>query len=201
MSSAVLIGGTSRGAGNLISGNDSSGVEINDSNSILVQGNLIGLDQTGSRAIGNMGPGVLIDNGSVASTVGGVVAGARNFISGNAEGVMVTGSSTAGSFVAGNLIGTNIEGTAAVGNLAGGIVIAGGSGAMIGGAAVLARNVISGNTGDGIDIGALAVNTAIQGNTSARTRPEPRRWPTPDPGYRSTQQVSPSAARGRAPAT
>ena len=77
---------------------------------------------------------MLVDNGSLSSTVGGVVAGARNFISGNAAGVMVTGSSTAGTFVAGNLIGTNIEGTAAVGNLAGGIVIAGGSG-IVGGAA------------------------------------------------------------------
>ncbi len=164
MSSSVLIGGTSLGAGNLISGNDSSGVEINDSTGTLVQGNLIGLDQTGTRAIGNTGAGVLIDNGSISSTVGGVVAGARNFISGNAEGVMVTGSSTAGTLVAGNLIGTNIEGTAAVGNLAGGIVIAGGSGALIGGAAALARNVVSGNTGDGVDIGALAVSTVIQGN-------------------------------------
>ena len=165
MSSSVLIGGTTQGAGNLISGNDSSGVEINASTGILVQGNLIGLDQTGTRAIGNTGAGVLIDNGSLSSTVGGVVAGARNFISGNAEGVMVTGSSTAGTLVAGNWIGTNIEGTAAVGNLAGGVVIAGGSGAIIGGAAALARNVISGNTGDGVDIGALAVNTVVQGNT------------------------------------
>ena len=49
------------------------------------------------------------------------MAGARNFISGNAEGVMITGSATTGTVVAGNLIGTDVEGTAAVGNLTAGI--------------------------------------------------------------------------------
>ncbi len=164
LSSSVTIGGTSVGAGNLISGNNANGVEINDSSSTLVEGNLIGLDQTGTRAIGNHGAGVLIDDGSVSNSIGAPVAGGRNFISGNAEGVMVTGSSTMGTVVAGNLIGTNIEGTAAVGNLTAGIVIAGGTGATIGGAAALARNVISGNTGDGIDIDAGAANTVVQGN-------------------------------------
>ncbi len=53
LSSSVTIGGTSVGAGNLISGNNANGVEINDSSSTLVEGNLIGLDQTGTCAIGN----------------------------------------------------------------------------------------------------------------------------------------------------
>ena len=159
-----MIGGTIPAAGNLISGNNANGVEINDSSSTLVQGNLIGLDQTGTLAIGNSGAGVLIDNGSVSSTIGGPVAGGHNFISGNAEGVLITGSSTAGTDVAGNLIGTNVEGTGAVGNLTAGINIAGGTGATIGGAAALARNVISGNTGDGIDVGGGATSTLIQGN-------------------------------------
>ena len=107
---------------------------------------------------------MLIDDGSVSNTIGGPVAGGRNFISGNAEGVLITGSSTAGTDVAGNLIGTDVEGTAAVGNLTAGIVIAGGTGATIGGTTVLAGNVISGNTGDGIDIGAGAANTLVEGN-------------------------------------
>ena len=56
--------------GNLISGNAASGVEINDSTGTLIQGNLIGLDQTGTLALGNRGAGVLIDNGSVSNTIG-----------------------------------------------------------------------------------------------------------------------------------
>ena len=164
MSTSITIGGTSLGAGNLISGNGSNGVALDDSSSTLVQGNMIGLDQTGTLANGNAGSGVLIDDGSASNTVGGLVAGARNFISGNAQGVLITGTATLGTLVAGNLIGTNLEGTAALGNLTAGIVIAGGSGATIGGAAALARNVISGNVGDGIDLSAGAATTLIQGN-------------------------------------
>ena len=163
-SSSVIIGGTAEGDGNLISGNASNGVEINDSSGTLIQGNLIGLDQTGTAALGNRGAGVLIDNGSKSNTIGAPAAGGRNFISGNAEGILITGSSTAGTDVAGNLIGTDVEGTAAVGNLSGGIVIAGGTGAIIGAPDGPAGNVISGNMGDGIDIGAAAVNTVVEGD-------------------------------------
>ncbi len=69
-SSSVMIGGTAAGAGNLISSNTTSGIEINGSTGTLIQGNLIGLDQTGTRALGNHGAGVLIDNGSVSITIG-----------------------------------------------------------------------------------------------------------------------------------
>ena len=172
-SSSVIIGGTAAGAGNLISSNATNGIEINDSTRTLIQGNLIGLDQTGTLALGNHGAGVLIDDGSVSNTVGSPVAGGRNFISGNAEGILITGSSTAATDVAGNLIGTDVEGTAAVGNLTAGVVVAGGTGATIGAADGPAGNVISGNIGDGIDIGAGAVNTWSRATTSVRTRPEP----------------------------
>ena len=79
MSSSMTIGGTTVGAGNLISGNDANGVEIDDSSAILVQGNLIGLDQTGTLAMGNAGAGVLIDTRSTSNTVGGLVAGGATY--------------------------------------------------------------------------------------------------------------------------
>ncbi len=163
-STSVIVGGTAAGAGNLISANATSGVEINGSTGTLIQGNLIGLDQTGTLALGNHGAGVLIDNGSLSTTIGAPGAGGRNFISGNAEGILITGSSTAGTDVAGNLIGTNMKGTAALGNLGGGVVIAGGTGAIIGAPDGPAGNLISGNAGDGIDIGAAAVNTVVEGD-------------------------------------
>ena len=159
--SGNTIGGTVQTATNLISGN-TNGIEISDSSSDLVEGNMIGTDTTGTLALGNSGAGVLVDNGSSANTIGGAVGGARNFISGNAEGVSISGSTD--TLVAGNLIGTDIEGTAALPNLTGGIEIAGGSGTTIGGATALALNVISGNKGDGIDLGGGATNTLIQGN-------------------------------------
>ena len=182
-SSAVTIGGTAAGAGNLISGNAANGIEISDSTGTVIQGNLIGLDQTGTLALGNHGAGVWIGNGSVSNTIGSPVAGGRNFIAGNAEGVLITGSSTAGTDVAGNLIGTNYEGTAAVGNLTAGIVIAGGTGATIGAPDGPAGNVISGNSGDGIDIGTAPANTVVEGNYIGTDQTAPSHWAIRAPAY------------------
>jgi len=157
------IGGTTPGSGNLISGNV-NGVEINDASLNLVQGNLIGTDTTGTLALGNTGAGVLVDAGSSSNTIGGPVGGARNLISGNAEGVVVTGAATTGTVVAGNLIGTDINGTSRVGNLTAGVSVSGASGTTIGGATILARNIISANAGDGVDVNNGATDTLIQGN-------------------------------------
>ena len=158
------VGGTGQGAGNLISGNE-IGVEINQTTGALVQGNLIGLDQTGSIAFGNTtGAGVVVDGGSTASTVGGAVGGARNVISGNVAGIVVTGATTAGTLVAGNLLGTDIKGASAAGNFLAGILLAGGTGTTIGGMTSLARNVISGNATYGIEIENGVPGTLIQGN-------------------------------------
>jgi Ca2+-binding RTX toxin-like protein len=163
-SATVTIGGTARGAQNQISGNTESGIEITDSTGTLVEGDLIGVNQAGTAAIGNGAAGVLVDNGSASTSIGAAVAGGRNFISGNAEGVLITGATTTTTLVAGDLIGTNVEGTGAVGNLMGGVVVAGGTGATIGEASSLAGNVISGNLGDGIDVDAAAANTSIEGD-------------------------------------
>ena len=163
ISSAITVGGTAQGAGNLISGN-LNGVEINNSSNILVQGNMIGLDQPGTLALGNTGAGVLIDSGSSANTIGGAVAGGRNFISGNAEGIIVTGAATTGTLIAGNLIGTDVKGTSSVANSGAGIELAAGTAATIGGTTVLARNVISGNQGDGLDVDTGVIGTLIEGN-------------------------------------
>ena len=163
-SSAVTIGGTASGAGNLISANSHAGVEINDSTTTIVQGNLIGLDQTGTLALGNAGAGVLIDAGSSANIIGGAVSGARNFISGNAEGVVVQGAATTSTLIAGNLIGTSVKGTASVRNSIAGIELSGGSLTTVGGTTVLARNIISGNTGNGLDVESGVTATLIVGN-------------------------------------
>ena len=159
------IGGTTPGAGNLISGNQGDGVRVTGATAAgnLVQGNVIGTDTTGEAGLGNTGTGVDLIN-APDNTIGGPVGGARNLISGNAEGILITGSATTGSVIAGNLIGTDVSGAAAVGNIAAGVVLAGGSGTSIGGTTALARNVISGNAGDGVDVQSGATNTLVQGN-------------------------------------
>ena len=76
------IGGTTAGARDLVSGNW-QGVEINDgglgdTTGNVVEGDYIGTDVTGDRALGD-GVGVLV--GATDTTIGGTTAGARDVIS------------------------------------------------------------------------------------------------------------------------
>ncbi|MFN2509092.1 MAG: beta strand repeat-containing protein [Chthoniobacterales bacterium] len=159
------VGGTATGAGNLISGNVLSGVQIDPpSSGNFVQGNYIGIAASGATAIANSADGVFI-NDSPNNTIGGAAAGARNVISGNfLDGVRIEGSSAIGNAVQGNFIGTTASGSAALGNLGpAGVELRAPLNAnnVIGGAVSGAGNVISGNT-HGILIASNA-NT-VQGN-------------------------------------
>ena len=93
---ANTIGGTAKGAGNLISANYSAGVQMGDqfgdngATGTLIVGNLVGTDLTGTMPLGN-GSGVLIDAGSSRWLIGGTSAAARNIISGNGSGDHLSG--------------------------------------------------------------------------------------------------------------
>ena len=145
------VGGSTIAALNLVSGNGSSGVEVNGAGSTgnAVLGSRVGTDLKASRALGNGLAGVLISGGAADNTVGGV--GAGDLIAGNGgAGVEVVGAGSTGTVVFGNLIGTN--GVSAVANSVG-VLIAGGAAAnSVGGTASGSRNVISGNTADGVEI-------------------------------------------------
>ena len=153
-STSNTIGGTATGARDLISGNAQWGVYIGGSgtNHNLVEGDYIGTDATGTKALPNGYNGLDIVYGAVGNTVGGTTAGARNVISGNAfEGVLLGFAGTTTNLVEGNDIGTDYTGTKAVPNGQDGVQIIGGaSGNTIGGATAGARNVISGNADHGI---------------------------------------------------
>ncbi|HEU4711074.1 MAG TPA: SBBP repeat-containing protein [Pyrinomonadaceae bacterium] len=136
-----LIGGTSAGAGNLISGNQ-RGITTNGVGT-TIQGNLIGTNAAGALPIANNGDGIRVDAADVL--VGGLTPAARNIISGNlGYGVFLTGS---GSKLQGNFIGTDVTGTLQLGNAAAGV--SGGLNVLIGGTTPEARNVIAGNFGAG----------------------------------------------------
>ena len=109
------IGGTAAAAANVISGNFSDGININDGSGNLVEGNKIGTSAAGTAKLANVGNGITINSGGANNTIGGTAAGASNLISGNAgDGVEITGAGSTGNVVAGNLIGTNAAGTAAL---------------------------------------------------------------------------------------
>jgi parallel beta-helix repeat protein len=149
-------------AGNLVSGNTQVGIfiDVGAGTHNLVQGNYIGTDATGTLDLGNVGNG--IDIRSNDNVVGGLLAEARNIISGNnADGIFVGASQNR---IQGNHIGTNAAGTAAIGNTGEGIGIVGSSN-LIGGPFAAARNVISGNMQQGIEINGLGSGSASTLNT------------------------------------
>jgi hypothetical protein len=109
------IGGTTASARNLISGNTSAGIGLNGGNGTfgnVIQGNYIGTDASGTRAVPN-GTGIgLLAVGN--NTIGGTNSGAGNLISGNGDGVLLNDCTNI--VIQGNLIGTDKTGTVALGN-------------------------------------------------------------------------------------
>jgi hypothetical protein len=134
------IGGTTPGAGNVISGNGGDGIQLFIASGVtgpannLIQCNTIGLNATGSAAIGNAVHGVsLVSAGS--NTIGGTTEAACNVISGNgSNGVYITGAGADHNMVVGNYIGTDANGSQItdldgnpLGNTSHGVLIRGGA--------------------------------------------------------------------------
>jgi uncharacterized repeat protein (TIGR01451 family) len=160
----TVVGGTAAGARNIISGNVGGGVQLGAGDGTKVQGNYIGTDITGTRAVGNSAAGINITNGS-NDTVGGTAVGAGNVISGNGGSGIDSFSIGAGNdTIQGNYIGTDITGTLAIGNRAHGIHIFGLTDVVIGGTTASARNIISGNAQDGINTFGTSDGLLVEGN-------------------------------------
>ena len=100
------IGGTTAAARNVISGSQGVfGVHLDGSGNVF-QGNYVGTDITGTVALGNSGPGVLVQGSG--NTIGGAAAGAGNLISGNTgAGISITGAVSTGNALRLNLVYEN----------------------------------------------------------------------------------------------
>lgn len=162
-----VIGGDVPGAGNLISGNASDGVVIQDPGTLgnRVIGNYIGVDVSGTISLSNRN-GVVI-NDAASNVIGGDNLGERNLISGNRDaGIWMQRAGTCRNQVLGNYIGTDTSGTGALGNGDFGILISfGAADNIIGGNASGARNLISGNEGAGVWIqNTGTMSNTVQGN-------------------------------------
>ena len=172
----IRIGGASTGARNIISGNRAGGIQSAGGNT-LIQGNFIGVDATGTNALGNglLGlHGVWIQGSS--AVVGGATAGARNVISGNGgHGVVVNTAQSARIHdvsIQGNHIGTDANGTGLLPNGGQGVEVNESTNVLIGGATAVAGtppgNLIAGNSSHGVGVGFFAFggayNLRVQGN-------------------------------------
>ena len=163
--SNITIGGASASLRNLISGNSGDAITFDNASAGTIQGNYLGVDATGLKALSNGGRGVASWNGSSNIVIGGSNASLRNIIAGNKiEGISL--SNTSNATIAGNYIGTNAAGTLPIPNEANGISLWGGTtNSQIGGGTAELRNIISGNLGAGITFaGQGTANNRIQGN-------------------------------------
>jgi hypothetical protein len=163
-------------AGILIAGFSSA-----PANQTVVAGNFIGVDSTGTAALGNRNRGIEVNgqNNRIGTNADGIHDGAeRNIISGNAAvGVLLRGASF--TVVAGNWIGVDVTGGSALPNAnvgedrpggvnpKGGVSISGGAtNNTIGGLAIGAGNVIAFNKFHGLNvIDAETTNNSILGNS------------------------------------
>ena len=163
---ANTIGGTSAGAGNLLSGNSQCGVALNGAGAVnnFVQGNYIGTDASGRLALGNTFSGVTVFGGRT-NLIGGTSVAARNVLAANKQSGIYITTNSVGNLVQGNYVGVDVTGATALGNLKDGISIDGASSNTVGGTTAGARNIVSGNVFYGIEIySATATANSIQGN-------------------------------------
>ena len=188
----MLIGGTTPAARNIISGNLAGVYIFDNSFNNNVQGNYIGVDITGAKALGNVNQGFI--TGATASdeipagytTIGGSVAGAGNVISGNtADGIQISGTSTSQSYpnpqvgntIQGNFIGTDATGKTSIPNGGNGVdLLSSATNNIIGGSAPGSGNFIAHNTQNGVLIdpgtgtGNNTIANIIQSNGGAGVR-------------------------------
>jgi titin len=101
-----LIGGDDEPRRNVISGNTSHGMHIDNAHHIEVVGNFVGLGAGGLTAVANGGAGIMLSGGARDNTIGGIVTYYEpNVISANDTGIWIEGTGTRANRVRGNGIG------------------------------------------------------------------------------------------------
>jgi titin len=160
----ITIGGTASGAGNVISGNLGSGIKITtNATGVQVLGNDIGTNAAGSSPLPNGSFGVYLTN-ATSNTIGGIGAGSRNVISGNAASGIGLEAGATNNQVLGNDIGTDSTGLKSLPNGVDGVDLDKALADTVGGSAAGAGNLISGNAGNGISLTAGATSIQVLGN-------------------------------------
>jgi parallel beta-helix repeat protein len=225
--SGNTIGGTVPGSGNLISGNGSAGIHIQNETSLNnhIQGNRIGTNRSGTSPLPNE-IGVLLIQvnqtiiGGADTSTPWVCDGPCNLISGNSIfGISFQGISPGGSGrdsqreydpalvadqlnqVMGNFIGTDPTGTTALPNQYGVNLTYEAAGNTIGGSSLLGEgNLISGNQGDGIKVTMpQTTNNRISGNRIGTTADGEAALPNGGNGVWITEGASSNTVGGEDP--
>lgn len=165
-------GGACTGDCNLISGNEGTGLVLdNGASENVVQGNYIGTNAAGTGAVPNGDNGLLIVQSS-NNTIGGTTPQARNVISGNPNlGIEIGGDRNNpadnpphDNLILGNYIGVTADGMSKLPNKNGIMFDHRAHDNVVGGSEPGAGNLISGNSQDGILIFPDSPRQHIEGN-------------------------------------
>jgi CSLREA domain-containing protein len=189
----VLAGGASYNViagSNRVSSNFGYGVRITGLGTWnnLMQNNLVGTDQAGTGAAGNLGDALRIEDGASYNTFGGFYSSEGNVLAASSgpggDGVEIAGTwggaDTTGNEVLGNTIGLGVAGGTLANAEDGILVDAGASGNLLGVTPTVkgedgGGNVISGNARDGIRIqDAITSGNWIRANAIGLTGTRPR---------------------------
>jgi CSLREA domain-containing protein len=138
-SSSIIIGGTTPGARDIVSGNQLDGIHIvgttaSPATGNIIEGNFVGVNAAGTGSVGikatdgfagtpggNFDAGIEISGGD-ANTIGGATAVARNVVGLNAAGIEVDNGGQ-NNVIQGNFVGAGADGVTAVGNNLQGIAL------------------------------------------------------------------------------
>ncbi|MGI8956556.1 MAG: beta strand repeat-containing protein, partial [Chthoniobacterales bacterium] len=183
---SLTLGGTAAGAGNVIAGQMYGAGVYTNARVLIVQGNRIGTDLSGTLDLGNGGSGLEIPRAFPAypdseTTIGGVTAAARNIISANGKGgnggFGINVASPTTTTIEGNFIGTQGDGISPLGNALSGILVNGFAAAVtIGGVDSGEANIVAYNSAADNSFGAakggvivgddfsMSLGTSISGN-------------------------------------
>src|SRR4029079_4118572 len=140
----VWAGAVQPSKSNVVSGNSLTGIQVISSHDVTIQGNLVGLDPTGTTAVANSLIGVDL-NAAVLVTGGGTGPGEGNVISGNGQEGLRALNNSQDDTILGNLIGTDVTGFVDRGNAFHGVDVSDAQDIDVG-----PGNVISGNNVNGV---------------------------------------------------
>lgn len=158
----TLIGGTSAAGRNVIAGNTQDGVVLTGATRFTrIEGNFIGVDRTGKKALGNQ-HGIFVNNAGTGNAMGGSKPTSRNVIAANAgDGIHIENTSEVTILT--NFIGTDRTGRQPLGNAGHGVFMRGSS-SHVGNGTHANGNVIAFNQLAGVYVDA-GTGHRVEGNT------------------------------------
>jgi parallel beta-helix repeat protein len=159
----VVIGGRYIEERNIVSEND-EGISVWHCKRVVIQGNYVGTDVTGTKALGNKFWGIGVGTNSDSVWIGGSRnKNEGNIISGNGEGIDIGSSKRI--VVQGNKIGTDTSGNQPLPNLMEGMYIYESSKILIGSTVASHSNIIAHNNGPAVTcIGDDKLISIVQNN-------------------------------------